>query len=152
MPNIVGTLGPYMSASSRPTRAPRRLRAIARFAATVLFPTPPLPLITSTTALTMGTGSSGAGSRLGSSRGMGPLLAPPRARRQAPCLAKAWHKTPPARSLSGSAPAVGPLERFLAEVARRQARNERGLRRDARASIAGDVREHFARSGERRDG
>jgi hypothetical protein len=37
----VGRLGPYMSASSSPTRRPLLDRVTARLAATVLFPTPP---------------------------------------------------------------------------------------------------------------
>jgi hypothetical protein len=39
----VGRLGPYMSASSSPTRRPLLERVTARLAATVLFPTPPGP-------------------------------------------------------------------------------------------------------------
>ena len=38
-----GTLGPVMSASSRPTLAPSRARLTARLTATVVLPTPPLP-------------------------------------------------------------------------------------------------------------
>ena len=64
MPNIVGTLGPYMSASSRPTFLPSLRRDSARFAAVVLLPTPPLPLITSTISLAPGTGSSAAMARM----------------------------------------------------------------------------------------
>src|SRR5262249_25476927 len=45
-PSISGTLGPYASASSRPTRRSRRARASARFTLTVDLPTPPLPLPT----------------------------------------------------------------------------------------------------------
>src|SRR3990170_5027925 len=41
-PIIVGTLGPVMSASRRPTLAPRWARATARLVATVDLPTPPL--------------------------------------------------------------------------------------------------------------
>src|SRR5581483_12165028 len=43
-----------MSASIRPTRAPRALSARARLAATVDLPTPPLPLATATTWRTPG--------------------------------------------------------------------------------------------------
>ena len=42
-PSILGCDGPYTSASSRPTRRPCCANAQARFAATVDFPTPPLP-------------------------------------------------------------------------------------------------------------
>src|SRR5690606_10740216 len=42
-PNINGTEGPYISASSSPVLAPVFARARAKFAATVDFPTPPLP-------------------------------------------------------------------------------------------------------------
>lgn len=48
----VGRLGPYTSASSNPTEAPRAAREYARFTATVLFPTPPLQLLTHTTSRT----------------------------------------------------------------------------------------------------
>ena len=41
-----GTLGPYTSASRSPTLAPEAARDAARLAATVLLPTPPLPLAT----------------------------------------------------------------------------------------------------------
>ena len=40
---ILGTDGPYTSASARPTLYPRRARATARFTDTVDFPTPPFP-------------------------------------------------------------------------------------------------------------
>src|SRR5271170_5003086 len=43
MPIMRGTLGPYTSASSKPTLWPRRDRATAIFTETVVFPTPPLP-------------------------------------------------------------------------------------------------------------
>src|SRR5690606_29610687 len=43
---------------------PKRASASDRLVATVLLPTPPLPLMTSTTFFTPGTGSSGAGLRL----------------------------------------------------------------------------------------
>ena len=42
-PSMTGMLGPYTSLSSKPTAAPDWARAIARFTATVLLPTPPLP-------------------------------------------------------------------------------------------------------------
>src|SRR5688572_8555168 len=48
-PTMRGMFGPYRSASSRPTRAPVRLKATARFRATVDLPTPPLPLATART-------------------------------------------------------------------------------------------------------
>src|SRR3954467_15855472 len=60
-----------MSASSSPTLAPSRLSATARLLATVLLPTPPLPLITSTTLFTSGTGSSARTSRGGRSNDTG---------------------------------------------------------------------------------
>ena len=46
MPSISGMLGPYMSASKRPTLAPDFDSASARFRETVDLPTPPLPLAT----------------------------------------------------------------------------------------------------------
>jgi hypothetical protein len=42
-PSILGIEGPKISASISPTLAPLLLKASARFAATVDFPTPPLP-------------------------------------------------------------------------------------------------------------
>lgn len=42
-PSMIGTLGPWMSTSSRPTLNPRLPSATARLTATVLLPTPPLP-------------------------------------------------------------------------------------------------------------
>ena len=54
-PIRVGILGPYTSASIKPTRAPSFARAMARFALTVDFPTPPFPLATGTTFFTNGT-------------------------------------------------------------------------------------------------
>jgi len=45
-PIIMGTFGPRMSASNRPTRAPSMAREIARLTAMVVLPTPPLPLET----------------------------------------------------------------------------------------------------------
>src|SRR5882724_7128131 len=52
VPSITGTLGPYTSASSRPTDAPIRWSAMAKFTATVVLPTPPLPLATAIKFLT----------------------------------------------------------------------------------------------------
>ena len=51
-PTIIATLGPYTSASIRPTRHPSACIASARFTATVDLPTPPLPLATATICLT----------------------------------------------------------------------------------------------------
>jgi len=45
-PSMVGTLGPCRSTSSNPTRCPASIADMARFTATVLLPTPPLPDIT----------------------------------------------------------------------------------------------------------
>ncbi len=59
MPSMSGTLGPVMSASRRPTVAPARASATARFTAIVLLPTPPLPDATAMTFLTPGTSCSG---------------------------------------------------------------------------------------------
>src|SRR5580704_13271232 len=61
VPNINGTFGPYTSASNNPTRAPIRFSAIARFTATVVFPTPPFPLATATRYFTPAIGSFGGG-------------------------------------------------------------------------------------------
>ena len=58
-PSISGTFGPVMSASSRPTAAPSRASATARFTATVLLPTPPLPDATASTFFTPGSSCSG---------------------------------------------------------------------------------------------
>ena len=52
IPSIFGISGPCMSASIRPTSRPFIPRANARFAATVVFPTPPFPLITITLCFT----------------------------------------------------------------------------------------------------
>src|SRR5580700_1648161 len=51
-----GTLGPYTSASSRPTLWPSLDRASARFTAKVVFPTPPLPEPTAIIVSTPGRG------------------------------------------------------------------------------------------------
>src|SRR5207245_11179532 len=55
-PSIIGTFGPYTSASSNPTLLPRFAKASARFTATVVLPTPPLPLATATRFFTPGIG------------------------------------------------------------------------------------------------
>src|SRR5713101_3148204 len=52
---MIGTFGPYTSASIQPTRAPSNANATARFTATVDFPTPPLPDETAMMFLTPGT-------------------------------------------------------------------------------------------------
>ncbi len=51
-PSMRGTLGPCTSTSSRPTLRPVRASPTARFTATVLLPTPPLPLNTTSFAPT----------------------------------------------------------------------------------------------------
>ncbi len=56
VPSISGTLGPYTSASSKPTDAPRRCSAMARLTATVVLPTPPFPLATAIKFFTPGIG------------------------------------------------------------------------------------------------
>src|SRR5437660_6886576 len=56
VPSIIGTFGPYTSASSNPTLCPRFAKASARFTAIVVLPTPPLPLATATRFLTPGIG------------------------------------------------------------------------------------------------
>src|SRR5207247_9581216 len=65
VPSICGSDGPNTSASSMPTRAPQFCRARARFTATVLLPTPPLPDVTAITFFTPGRRflSAGGGSR-----------------------------------------------------------------------------------------
>src|SRR6266446_1572499 len=55
-PSIIGTFGPYTSASSNPTLCPSFAKASARFTATVVLPTPPLPLATATRFFTPGIG------------------------------------------------------------------------------------------------
>src|SRR6267378_6210102 len=55
-PSIIGTFGPYTSASSKPTLWPSFTNARARFTATVVFPTPPFPLATATRFFTPGIG------------------------------------------------------------------------------------------------
>src|SRR5579885_519357 len=55
-PIIIATLGPYTSASIRPTRCPSACIAIARLTATVDLPTPPFPLATAITCRTPGLG------------------------------------------------------------------------------------------------
>ena len=59
VPSMIGTLGPYTSASSKPTEAPSRLSARARLTATVVFPTPPFPLATATRFFTPWMGNLG---------------------------------------------------------------------------------------------
>src|SRR6476646_7810479 len=54
LPIIIGMFGPYTSASMRPTLAPVKASAQARFAATVDLPTPPFPLLMAMTCLTPG--------------------------------------------------------------------------------------------------
>ena len=46
IPNILGMLGPVMSISINPVEYPLIARDMARLDDTVLFPTPPLPLMT----------------------------------------------------------------------------------------------------------
>src|SRR6266478_7582808 len=53
---MIGTFGPYTSASSNPTLWPSFANANARFTATVVLPTPPLPLATATRFFTPGIG------------------------------------------------------------------------------------------------
>ena len=67
-PNILGILGPKMSVSSNPTLYPKRAKAIARLAETVLFPTPPLPELTAMIFFTCGNNlpTSGRGALLNS--------------------------------------------------------------------------------------
>src|SRR5882762_8188586 len=60
-PNIRGTLGPYTSASSRPTLCPSLDKTIARLTASVVFPTPPLPEPTAMIAPTPGRGCGDGG-------------------------------------------------------------------------------------------
>ena len=64
-PSMRGRLGPYMSPSSRPTFAPVRASAMARLAATVDFPTPPLPAPTAMTCATPGSARRSAVGSLG---------------------------------------------------------------------------------------
>ena len=61
--SILGTDGPKMSQSSRPTFIPILAKATARLTATVLLPTPPLPLETAMMFFTPGkrSGRSGRG-------------------------------------------------------------------------------------------
>src|SRR6266849_7336959 len=56
VPSMMGTLGPYTSASRRPTLWPSFTRASARLTATVVLPTPPLPLAMATRFFTPGMG------------------------------------------------------------------------------------------------
>src|ERR1019366_4258329 len=59
IPIISGTLGPYTSASIRPTLWPSAARPTARLTATVVLPTPPFPDPTAIRFLTPGIGSLG---------------------------------------------------------------------------------------------
>src|SRR5712691_2239653 len=58
-PIIIGTLGPYTSASIKPTLAPCMVSATARLTATVVLPTPPLPLLTAMVLITVLSGQAG---------------------------------------------------------------------------------------------
>src|ERR1700691_927274 len=72
VPSITGTFGPYTSASSRPTEAPMFFSAMARLTATVVLPTPPLPLATAIRFFTPGMGAlSGIFSSLLNDKGRG---------------------------------------------------------------------------------
>ena len=51
-PSILASVGPWRSRSAAPTARPRDARTAARLAVTALFPTPPFPLATATTAPT----------------------------------------------------------------------------------------------------
>src|SRR3954453_17486176 len=73
-PSIIGMLGPVMSASSRPTDAPARARATARFTDTVLLPTPPLP---DATAMTFFRPARSCSAVRGAARGTAPRGPPP---------------------------------------------------------------------------
>ncbi|OQA05218.1 MAG: hypothetical protein BWY65_02427 [Firmicutes bacterium ADurb.Bin373] len=53
IPNILGKLGPVISASSAPTSKPFFLKPAASSDVTEDFPTPPFPLITAITFLTL---------------------------------------------------------------------------------------------------
>src|SRR5271154_7198233 len=55
-PIIIGTLGPYTSASSNPTLKPSFESDSARFTATVVLPTPPFPEPTATIWVIPGSG------------------------------------------------------------------------------------------------
>src|SRR5882724_8339281 len=55
-PSMIGTFGPYTSASSRPTLWPSFASASARLTATVVLPTPPLPLAMAIRFFTPGIG------------------------------------------------------------------------------------------------
>src|SRR5690606_12649650 len=60
--NMIGTEGPYISASTNPTLAPERASATAKLDETVDFPTPPLPDAMAMMFFTFG--SKGESSRL----------------------------------------------------------------------------------------
>ncbi len=57
---MIGTFGPYMSASSSATRLPLWASATARLTATVVLPTPPFPAPTAMMFLTPSTGARAA--------------------------------------------------------------------------------------------
>src|SRR5689334_7803072 len=80
-PIMRGTLGPYTSASMRPTRAPDAASATARFVATVDFPTPPFPLDTAMTrpssGYETGVGADGLGAAAGAAFMTGSVRATP---------------------------------------------------------------------------
>src|SRR6185295_286752 len=61
IPIIMGTFGPYTSASMSPTLYPSAASATARFTETVVLPTPPLPEPTAIRFWTPGMGSLGCG-------------------------------------------------------------------------------------------
>src|SRR6185295_15005001 len=61
IPIIMGTFGPYTSASMSPTLYPSAASATARFTETVVLPTPPLPEPTAIRFCTPGIGSLGCG-------------------------------------------------------------------------------------------
>src|SRR5207253_3201107 len=62
-PSMIGTSGPYTSASTMPTVAPVPRSATARFTATVDLPTPPFPDETAIVCSTSGMNDPAAGAR-----------------------------------------------------------------------------------------
>src|SRR3990172_6541927 len=82
-----------MSQSSRPVRAPRCASATARLTATVVFPTPPLPLLTAIVCLTNGIRLSG--SAIGS-----PISRALHYKKPVECVS-IWERRPGARFLRG---------------------------------------------------
>src|SRR5690348_17010229 len=131
-----------MSASSRPTFAPSRLSDTARLLATVLLPTPPLPLITSTTLFTSGTGSSAATSRGGKSNDTAHRVGPGRRFVNA---APAGNLTKRDRRAPGGKRA-GCVARSAARTSSLEAAGERrrelALRGEVRRRFRGHVTEH----------